>query len=201
MANTLRYNNTIPDNIYYGGTPVQNVYYNNIKVWSSSPVSGTLAVGNLVAFDNKSWRVVHNDGNKWYLALSEIYSMTEFGIIGSVYKGSTLAAVANTYQTQQLSATALEYCIDVTVHEVTNKVFIPTYAQVVFEFSYYKGTEDVNANRICNYNGNPGYWWILPPGNPGDSRDVYNVNADGTIGNRFYHTNSVGFRPHICIII
>lgn len=36
MANTLRYNNTIPSNIYYGGAAVQNVYYNNTKVWSAS---------------------------------------------------------------------------------------------------------------------------------------------------------------------
>lgn len=36
MSNTLRYNNTIPSNIYYGGAAVQNVYYNNTKVWSAS---------------------------------------------------------------------------------------------------------------------------------------------------------------------
>lgn len=36
MANTLRYNNAIPSNIYYGGSAVQNVYYNNTKVWSAS---------------------------------------------------------------------------------------------------------------------------------------------------------------------
>lgn len=36
MANTLRYNNTIPSNIYYGGVAVQNVYYNNKKIWSAS---------------------------------------------------------------------------------------------------------------------------------------------------------------------
>lgn len=36
MANTLRYNNTVPGNIYYGGAAVQNVYYNNTKVWSAS---------------------------------------------------------------------------------------------------------------------------------------------------------------------
>lgn len=36
MANTLRYNNTIPGNIYYGSAAVQNVYYNNTKVWSVS---------------------------------------------------------------------------------------------------------------------------------------------------------------------
>ena len=36
MANTLRYNNTIPGNIYYNNSAVQNVYYNNVKVWSAS---------------------------------------------------------------------------------------------------------------------------------------------------------------------
>ena len=36
MSNTLRYNNTIPGNIYYNNAKVQNVYYNNTKVWSAS---------------------------------------------------------------------------------------------------------------------------------------------------------------------
>ena len=36
MANTLRYNNTVPGNIYYNNAKVQNVYYNNTKVWSAS---------------------------------------------------------------------------------------------------------------------------------------------------------------------
>lgn len=36
MANTLRYNNTIPGKIYYQNNTVKNVYYNNIKVWSAS---------------------------------------------------------------------------------------------------------------------------------------------------------------------
>ncbi len=36
MANTLRYNNAIPSNIYYANNTVKNVYYNNVKVWSAS---------------------------------------------------------------------------------------------------------------------------------------------------------------------
>ena len=157
------------------------------------PISGNVAVGNIITFDNKSWRVVHNSGNQWYLALSEIYSNTQFGS-NTVYKGSTLAGVANTYQTQQLSATALEYCNNVTVNNVTNKVFVPSYEQVNGGFSFYNS----NANRICQFNGNNSYWWTSSPYSSGN---VYGVYTDGSIFRNFYPGNSYGFRPHVCITL
>ena len=192
MANTLRYNNTIPGNIYYNNAKVQNVYYNNTKVWSASPLSGTLSVGNTVTFDNKTWRVVHNTGNQWYLALSTIVENTTFGS-NNVYRGSTLAGKCVSWQSANLSATALEYCNDVTVENVTNKVFIPTYAQVNGGFSYYNS----NANRICQLNGSNWWWWASSP----DRSYVYVVRYDGAIYGGYKLNNSLGFRPHICITI
>lgn len=155
------------------------------------PLSGELKVGNLVTFDNKSWRVVHQEGTHWYLASENIVSKTVFGPNTS-YSGSTLARVANDYQTQQLSATALEYCVDVTVEGVTNKVFIPTYTQTTGGFNYYTSS----TNRICQYNGSNSYWWISSP-NSGTNYN-YAVDNAGLFGS-VSHGDSYGFRPHICI--
>ena len=154
------------------------------------PLSGELKVGNLVTFDDKSWRVVHQEGTHWYLAAEEIYSLTAFGS-NTTYKGSTLATVAANYQTQQLSATALEYCNNVTVNGVTNKVFVPSYEQVNGGFEYYNS----NARRICQYNDANQYWWTS---SPDSSSTVYFVRADGSI---FSSSPSLsgGFRPHVCI--
>ena len=155
------------------------------------PLVGDLAVGNLVTFDNKSWRVVHQEGTHWYLASENIVSKTVFGP-NTRYSGSTLARVTNDYQTQQLSATALEYCVDVTVENVTNKVFIPTYAQANGGFSYYNSS----TNRICQYNGSISYWWISSP-NSGTNYN-YVVDNAGLFGS-VSHGDNYGFRPHICI--
>ena len=157
------------------------------------PISGNVAVGNLITFDNKTWRVVHNTGNQWYLALSDIVENTQFGS-NNAYKNSTLAGKCVSWQSANLSATALEYCNNVTVENVTNKVFIPTYAQVNGGFSYYNS----NANRICQLNGANSWWWTSSPGSGGS---VYRVYTDGTIGYDYGPSSSSGFRPHVCITL
>lgn len=158
------------------------------------PLVGELKVGNLVTFDNKEWRVVHQDqeGTHWYLAAEEIYSLTSFGS-NKRYYGSTIAGVAATYESEQLSETAKEYCLDVTVNNVTNKVFVPSYEQVNGGFSYYNS----NANQICNYKGNKYSWWTSSPSS-NDSIFVYYVSNSGGVGHAA-PDNSYGFRPHICI--
>ena len=153
------------------------------------PLTGNLAVGNTVTFDDKSFVVVHNEGTQWYLALSTIVENTQFGS-NNVYRGSTLAGKCVSWQSANLSATALEYCNDVTVENVTNKVFIPTYAQVNGGFSYYNS----NANRICQLNSTNSTWWTSSP----VSRSVYFMNNEGGITNNAPGV-SYGFRPHICI--
>lgn len=153
------------------------------------PLVGDLAVGNLVTFDNKSWRVVHQEGTHWYLASEKIVSPTPFGS-NNVYKGSTIAGVAATYESEQLSETAKEYCADVTVNNVTAKVFVPSYEQVNGGFSYYNS----KANRICQLNSTNSAWWTSSP----VSSSVYCVNNEGGITNNAPGV-SYGFRPHICI--
>ena len=183
MSNTLRYNNTIPGNIYYGGAAVQNVYYNNTKVWSAIPLSGTLAVGNLITFDNKTWRVFHNTGNQWYLALSNIVENIQFGR-NDVYSGSTLANRCASYL-NNFSASAQSFMQNVTVNGVTAKVFVPSFEQVIGGFSYYNS----EASRICQLNGKNSWWW---------TSSAYGVSTEGTLG-RITSTTRLGFRPHICI--
>ena len=153
------------------------------------PISGNVAVGNLITFDNKTWRVVHNSGNQWYLALSNIVENTQFGS-NSVYNGSTLAGKCVSWQSANLSATALDYCNNVTVNNVTAKVFVPSYEQVNSGFSYYNST----ANRICQLNGANSIWWTSSP----DSFYVYRVYTEGSIGSDDPR-RSYGFRPHVCI--
>ena len=157
------------------------------------PLVGDLAVGNLVTFDNKEWRVVHQEGTHWYLGLAEMTETTSFGS-NNTYKGSTLANKCVSWQSSNLSATALEYCNDVTVNNVTNKVFIPSYEQVNGGFSYYNS----NTNRICNLNGSAMYWWTS---SPSSSSLVCSVGSDGAIGSSSVPSYSAGFRPHIVINI
>ena len=163
------------------------------------PLVGDLAVGNLVTFDNKEWRVVHQEGTHWYLATSDIVDTVSFGS-NNVYKGSNLANRCVSWMNENLSATALEYCNDVTVENVTNKVFIPTYTQVNGGFSYYNS----NANRICKYNNSSISWWTSSPGTK-TSGTAYGVRTDGSIyeyGNGYgYLSDNDGFRPHIMLNI
>ena len=159
------------------------------------PLVGELKVGNLVTFDNKEWRVVHQEGTQWYLAAKDIYSITSFSTGNLAYKNSTLANVASTYESEQLSAIAKEYCLDVTVEDVTAKVFVPTYDQCNGGFEYYNN----NANRICNYNSSARAWWMSDRyGTSGGMRYVY---ATGETTGSSTPTLGNGFRPHVCINI
>ena len=74
MANTLRYNNTIPGNIYYANNTVQNVYYNNTKVWSASKpfaftytgayeTEGNLEGNFVIRFKTSGTLTITNHGN------------------------------------------------------------------------------------------------------------------------------------------
>lgn len=157
------------------------------------PLVGDLAVGNLVTFDNKEWRVVHQEGSHWYLALSAITENVVFGN-NSIYKNSTLADKCTSWMNENLSATALEYCDNVLVENVNNKVFIPTYAQINSGFSYYNSS----TNRICQNNGINTTWWTSSSYSSSVSTRSYYVDTDGTFSDGgVTYTN--GFRPHIMI--
>ena len=180
-----------------------SVYYNKVLVplhkgdepSSDIPLSGDLAVGNLVTFDDKSWRVVHNEGTKWYLASSTISENTQFGS-NTVYKVSTLANKCASYL-NNFSANAQSFMQNVTVNGVTAKVFVPSFEQVSGGFSYYNS----NDNRICDYdqpNASKAYWWTSSPYLEDTGRS-YCVDDIGMFSASYIWDNH-GFRPHICII-
>lgn len=202
---TLMYKNVVPKKIYYKNAEVKKVYYNNVKVWAPPPISGTLSVGNTIIFDSKKWIVVHNSGNLWYLAHLIIAKNTAFGS-NTTYKGSTIAELCTTWMNENISETAKLFMQNVTVENVTNKVFVPSYTQVSSNssgFSWYTSgdTETKNSHRIAKYKdsfaADPGCWW-LSTGK--DSSLVYFVGTGGIIGSHApTYLAFAGIRPHICI--
>ena len=208
---TAYYNSTfgrwkaeLPGNNYSGSWNIKGVYSGVTKTATVSvntttvdyyvqlgfiPLSGSLAVGNTVTFDNKSFLVVHNSGNQWYLANPTIVENTIFGS-NNTYKGSTLASKCTNWLSN-FSANAQTFMNNITVNGVSAKVFVPSYEQVNGGFSYYNS----NSRRVCNLNGSAYHWWTS---SPVSSSLVYYVYSDGSIRNGD-PGSSYGFRPHICI--
>lgn len=157
------------------------------------PLVGDLSVGNLVTFDNKEWRVVHQEGTRYYLGLNSLVGSEIFGN-NSTYAGSNLAAKAKNYETDTMSATALEYCVDTTVEEVTGKVFAATYDQMNGGFSYFT----TNESRVCTLNGTATTYWTSSK-HPSNTSSVANVDSAGNISYQGPSSFANSFRPFICI--
>lgn len=190
----LYYGNTQVKELYYNNTKVKEMYYNNTLVYKASILDGTLAVGNLITFDNKTWRVVHNDGNQWYLALSII--PYKFVPGGKKVALRNIVTKCNEYL-DNFSDDAKKLMVDVTIEysEYTCKVFIPTHAQVSFGgnvFSYYKNNID---HRKCQYNGTYTSWCTSTMDEDGY---IDYITESGDLSFADGLTN-YGFRPHICI--
>ena len=182
---------------YYGTTKVTGTV-GSLKAISlktdTMVYTGTLAVGNTITCMGKSWIVCHQDNHKYYLALSEIASMTKFGNNNS-YSTSTLLDVAGQYE-GDLDNTYPNimpvYVINITVNGATIKVFVASKEQMETEFNYFSSNA---SHRICNYNGSAQWYWTSSP-NGGSY--VWYVNTDGSFsdGNP---GNSGGFRPFVCL--
>ena len=157
------------------------------------PLVGDLIVGNLVTFDNKEWRVVHQEGTRYYLGLNSLVGSETFGN-NSIYAGSNLAVKAKSYETDTMSATALEYCVDTTVEEVTGKVFAATYDQMNGGFSYFT----TNESRVCTLNGTATTYWTSSK-HPSNTSSVANVDSAGNISYQGPSSFANSFRPFICI--
>lgn len=180
-----------------GKTNVGGTGY-SIKFFSP-PSSHTL--GDIITWDNKEWLVCHYDSmqNQVYLISKDVVSTCIFGSSKN-YLGSTLAQVAANYQANNMSAEALEMCVDVTVPnqgastDVTAKVFVPNYDQMSGQFRWFD--YDINARRIAQYNGsNCGYW----TSSGYLSRSMWNVNTSGKLNTTLNYSNSTGFRPCVCV--
>ena len=208
---TAKYNSTfgrwkaeLPNSSYIGTWNIKGVYSNITKTGTVSvtastidyyitlpfiPLSGTLAIGNKVTFDNKSWIVVHNDGTKWYLADTTSTTGCIFGS-NNTYKGSNLANKCTTYL-NNFSDVAKVYMNNVTVENVTAKVFVPSLNQIIETFEYY----NVTSNRAHKVNNTMYKWWTSTYKT---EESVYFINNTGNAIATSYRDTLV-FRPHICI--
>lgn len=173
-----------------GGSGI--VIIRNHRSIPTGVIEGILQVGQLITFDGMKWRVVHNDGNLWYLAFNTIEESMNFGD-DNTYSGSNIANRCVTWMNAYISAKAKNFMQNVTVSNVTSKVFIPTYDQVNGGFSYYNS----NSNRIAtNSDGTAIFWWTST-GSTTDS--AYAVGSSGVLQSGINIKSQFGFRPHICI--
>ena len=219
---TAKYNSTfgrwkaeLPNSSYTGKWTIKGVYSSVTKTGTVSvtantvdyyitlpfiPLSGTLAVGNTVTFDNKKYIVVHNDDTKWYLASNDVTEITAFNsnINNDTYKGSTIATKCANYL-NTFSDAAQAYMQNVTVESVIAKVFIPSKSMIITTFTYYNSV----ANRIYKIdpddNTSKKAWWTSSPYSSVSNPYAYYVDTTGTISEHM-QTGGHTFRPHICII-
>lgn len=225
MPKTLRYNNTIPSNIYYSNTKVKKVFYNNTLVWSSNVIEGTLAVGNVITFDDRKWRVIHNKNNLWYLALeyweeNTIYDDNEIPLAYNRSSRNKLrikcASYYDTFSNEakqyiQLS-TGYGYDDDRYINQGNDPgsalrlyVWVPQKNQMEYEFYTYFGSDSGSYSAQRKYydiNGGIHDWWLGTSYKESDSGlGFYVISRISTIGQITENSDATngGFRPFICI--
>ena len=156
----------------------------------SGAVEGKLLLGETIAFDGMYWIVCHVDyiQKVAYLACTVIVQNTKFGA-NFLYSQSTLKNVAKAFE-NNMSSAALARMQNVTVHDVTAKVFAPTYDQMNGGFAYFNS----NERRICQ---NQWYW----TSSPDSASRVWTVKTDGSLygDNGSYPSDTSGFRPFVCL--
>lgn len=165
----------------------------NIKTKEYSgpaPLSGTLAVGATITFDSKSWIVMHNEGNIWYLGLAATDGSITFGHSDN-YSGSNLYSKCKSWLSSNLSANAQKYCVNVTVGDTSCKVFPATDKQMNGGWQ-----NTVNNNPYGRFvkSGNGGYYWLA--GSYGYYASY--LLSTGNTGTLSVY-ESCGFRPFIAI--
>ena len=154
----------------------------------SGAVEGKLLLGETIAFDGMYWIVCHTDYvNKLvYLACTVIVQTTVFGS-SNAYSSSTLKTVAKAFE-DNMSSAALARMQDVTVNNVTSKIFVPSKDQLDGGFSYFNS----NDRRVCQ---STVYWTSSLSG----SNRVWCVLADGSLNGNYTPSSTYGFRPFACI--
>lgn len=156
------------------------------------------------AYPNLKWCVDHLEGDYAYLGLYNCTEQTNFGI-NTTYSGSTIAAKCITFLNNTIPNVA-DYLEDVTVHGVTNKVFIPSYK--MFSGTASSGGVDANdptfswpsasANNrkacVSNWSTINSYFWLS---SPDGSSYVWRVGYTGGFNTTRYMSTSCGFRPEV----
>lgn len=103
-----------------------------IELWFAPEWYNTLktqSVGDTLVVDEYEWIIVNKTSVAAVLGLSTIYSLTIFGS-NNMYESSRLASVAANFEAQNLSAETKQCLNNVTVNNVTAKVFVPSYEQM-----------------------------------------------------------------------
>ena len=157
-----------------------------------APLSGTLAVGATIIFDSKSWIVMHNEGNIWYLGLATTDGSITFGQ-SDTYSGSNLFSKCKSWLSSNLSNNAQKYCIKVTVGDASCKVFPATSTQMT---GGWQNTVSNNPYGRFVKSGNGGYYWLA--GQYGYYANY--ILSTGNTGTLSVY-ESCGFRPFIAIQI
>lgn len=154
----------------------------------------SMSVGQTITIDSLTWLLVNKTNSAAVLGLNIIYSVTQFnsgyGDYKGVYAGSILASVAASFESQNLSEETRWYLNNVTVNNVTAKVFVPSYEQMDRGFSYYNS----DNNRKCQYNGSNYWYWTSSAWY--DSAKAWCTQDDGDIES-CWPNDVLGFRPHI----
>lgn len=156
--------------------------------------------GDIITWDNKKWLVCHYDSstNRVYLITSDTVDNCKFNTNGSsTYAGSILAARCTTYQNESMSTDALNMCVDVTVDDVTAKVFVPGLVQMQAETYPNQGFSWFNSDSHREVAGAMGYYAYYWTSSAYSSRRVYRV-YNGSLGNTTTNTTH-GFRPCVCV--
>ena len=170
----------------YVGDALETTITSNNRVKSSAG----LAIGDIITFAGNTWVIAHVEGDKLYMSDQVIESMTTFGD-NNVYKGSTLANVAKQFE-NGLAAEDKAVLADVTIEDVTAKVFVASYSQMNGGWSYFNS----NGRRICKHNDSASAYWTSS-----SSSDIaWNVNTSGTLSSNT-PTSSNGFRPSVCLAL
>lgn len=215
---TLRYNNVVPNTISYGGASVKNVYYAGTRVYATDLLVGDLAVGNIITFDGLTWRVVHNEGNLWYLGHTTAVAYHPYFNTFDDLNNYLL-----TWMYNNLSQLAQQYLQDIGTSfkgksdNYVSKVVLPlviTNSTAPTLFVQYQTTisgKIIYRNRNLDYykakSGNAGLGFDYWSGIMDRDSEAYAINANGvsySYSRSWYDSNpsqnNRGIVPHICIV-
>lgn len=145
------------------------------------PDKDSLTIGNTVTFADQEWIVSHKTADSCYLTLSDSPGKCTWNMLQN----------ACTNFADQLTEDQKACLKTVTAGNTSGKVFVATYEQMDGGFSYFNSNSHRSINEV--------YWtsteFIL------SSVSAYYVDRQGYISHSgdYFVSNSLGFRPSVCI--
>ena len=159
-------------------------------------ITGEIALGNYVDMGGYTWRVCHvdNGAKEFYLILNNINTKDNTQFDNAAYAGSTVAGKCTSFM-NTMSANVINLLKMKTVNGVTAKMFIPSYEQMNGGFDLFTD----NVSRIVHdQTGATQPYWTSSLTGP---NNIWYVNNDGSLINRGVLSNSLGFRPAVCLAL